>query len=101
MRLISLNESSGRAEMSKFSLARAAVFGVVSTAVPRCTAVVDDIAVLIPWVLLGPWLKCKRSVNEVKIQIPKPESIQTGLKGWFNPLGPMIGILQLCGNENV
>lgn len=34
MRLISLNASSGRAEISKFSRARAALFGVVSTAVP-------------------------------------------------------------------
>jgi hypothetical protein len=38
MRLISFNSSSGRAEISKLSRARAAVLGVVSTAVPRCTA---------------------------------------------------------------
>ena len=38
MRLISSNASSGRGTILKFSLARAAVFGVVSNAVPRCTA---------------------------------------------------------------
>jgi hypothetical protein len=38
MRLISLKASSGSAEMSKFSLARAALLGVVSKAVPRWTA---------------------------------------------------------------
>ena len=36
--LISAMASSGSAEMLKFSLARAGVFGVVRTAVPRCTA---------------------------------------------------------------
>ncbi len=63
--------------------------------------VVDDIAVLIPWVLLVPRLKCKRSVNEVEIQISEPESFQTRLEGRFDALGPMIGVPQLCGNENV
>ena len=36
--LISCIASAGSAEMSKFSLARSGVFGVVKTAVPRCTA---------------------------------------------------------------
>src|SRR6516162_1410434 len=36
--LISSMAPSGRAEMLKFSLARAGVLGVVRTAVPRCTA---------------------------------------------------------------
>src|SRR5271154_899247 len=38
IRLISSSASSGRAEMLRFSRARAAVLGVVSKAVPRCTA---------------------------------------------------------------
>jgi hypothetical protein len=42
--------------------------------------VVKDIAVLIPRTLLVAWLECKRSVNQVEIQIVKPESVQTGLK---------------------
>jgi hypothetical protein len=36
--LFSCIASAGRAEISKFSLARSGVFGVVKTAVPRCTA---------------------------------------------------------------
>src|SRR5260370_42540810 len=38
IRLISSRASSGRAELLKFSCARAAVLGVATKAVPRCTA---------------------------------------------------------------
>ncbi len=48
-----------------------------------------------------PRLKCKRSVNKVKIEIFEPESVQTCLKGRFDAFGPMIGVPQLCGNENI
>ncbi len=41
----------------------------------RHTAVIDDIAALIPRVLLVSRLKRKRSVNEVEIQVIEPESI--------------------------
>ena len=64
-------------------------------------AVVNDIAVLIPRILLVPRLKCKRSVNEIEIQIVEPESVQTRLESRFDALGPMIGVPQLCGNKNV
>src|ERR1041385_246427 len=64
-------------------------------------AVVKDIAVLIPRILLVPRLKRKWSVNEIEIQIVEPESVQTRLKSRFDPLGPMIGVPQLCGNKDV
>lgn len=38
IRLIASNASSGRIKVSKFSFARSGVLGVVSKAVPRCTA---------------------------------------------------------------
>src|ERR1700738_4937388 len=63
--------------------------------------VVKNIAVLIPRILLVPGLKCKRSVNEIEIQIVEPESVQTRLESWFDALGPMIGVPQLCGNKYV
>src|SRR5271155_2959887 len=64
-------------------------------------AVVKDIAVLIPRILLVPRLKCKWSVNEIEIQIVEPESVQTRLESRFDALGPMIGVPQLCGNKDV
>jgi len=63
--------------------------------------VVKDIAVFIPRILLVPRLECKRSVNEVEIQIFEPESFQARHKSRFDALGPMIGIPQLCSNKNV
>jgi hypothetical protein len=46
-------------------------------------AVVDDIAVLIPRILLIPRLKGKWSVNEIEIQIVETESRQTRLESRF------------------
>ena len=63
--------------------------------------VVKDIAVLIPRILVVPWLKCKWSMNEIEIQILEPESVQTCLERRFDALGPVIGVPQLCGNKNV
>ena len=63
--------------------------------------VVNDIAVLIPRILIVPGLKCKWSVNEIEIQILEPESVQTRLESRFDALGPVIGVPQLCGNKNV
>jgi hypothetical protein len=40
-------------------------------------------------------------VNEVEIQILEAESIQTRLESRFDALGPVIGVPQLCGDENV
>ena len=42
--------------------------------------VIKDVAVSIPRVLLVPGLKCKRSVNEIKIQILEPESSRLASK---------------------
>src|ERR1700733_13280256 len=64
-------------------------------------AVVKDIAVLISRILFVPRLKCKRSVNEVEIQIVEPESVQTRLESRFDALGPVIGVPQLRGNKDV
>src|SRR5580704_17710342 len=64
-------------------------------------AVVNHVAVLIPRILIVPGLKCKRSVNEVEIQIFEAESFETRLESWFDALGPVIGVPQLCGDENV
>ena len=65
------------------------------------SVVVDDIAVLIPRILLVPRLKRKWSVNEIEIQIVEPESVQTRLEGRFDALRPMIGVPQLRGNEDL
>src|ERR1700734_2833711 len=67
----------------------------------RYSVVVDDIAVLISRILFVPGLKCKRSVNEIEIQIVEPESVQTRLECRFHAGGPMIGVPQLRGNKDV
>src|ERR1700683_481096 len=63
--------------------------------------VVKDIAVLISRILLVTGLKREWSVNEIEIQIRKPESLQTRLESRLDALGPVIGVPQLCGDENV
>jgi hypothetical protein len=63
--------------------------------------VIEDIAALIARVLLIARLKCIRSVNEVEIQILEPEPFETGIESRFDAFGPVIGIPQLRGNENV
>jgi hypothetical protein len=40
-------------------------------------------------------------VNEVEIQIVEPESVPARIEGRFHALGPMIGIPQLCCDEDV
>jgi hypothetical protein len=64
-------------------------------------AVVKDIALLIARILIVSWLKRKRSVDEVEIQIVEPESVETRLECRFDELGPMIGVPQLRGDKNV
>ena len=56
---------------------------------------------MIPRVLLIARLKCIRSVNEVEIQILESQSVETCLESRFDAFGPMIGVPQLCGDENV
>src|ERR1700756_2739582 len=70
--------------------------------VEQCDVViVNHIAVLIPGILIVPGLKCVWSVNQVEIQIFEAESFETRFESWFDALGPMIGIPQLCSDENV
>jgi hypothetical protein len=40
-------------------------------------------------------------VTKVQIQIVEPESSPTRLESWFDPLRPVIGVPQLCGNKEV
>jgi hypothetical protein len=40
-------------------------------------------------------------MNQIEIQIPKLESVQTRFECRLDTLGPMIRVPQLCGNENV
>jgi hypothetical protein len=40
-------------------------------------------------------------VNEVEIQILEPESLDTRRESRFDALGPVIGVPQLCGDENI
>src|SRR5277367_6474544 len=63
-------------------------------------AIVKDIAVLIPRILIVAGLKCKWSVNEIEIQIVELEPVQTRLERRFDALGPVIGVPQLGGNKN-
>jgi hypothetical protein len=64
-------------------------------------AVVKDIAVLIPWILIVPRLKCKGSVNEIEIEIVEPECLHACLERRFDALGPVIGVPQLRGDKDV
>jgi hypothetical protein len=40
-------------------------------------------------------------MNEVKVQILEPESVETRLESRFDAFGTMIGVPQLCSDENV
>src|ERR1700722_9651592 len=64
-------------------------------------AVVNHVAVLIARILIVPGLKCKRSVNEVEIQIFEAESFQTRLESRFDALVLGIRAPQLRCDENV
>ena len=64
-------------------------------------AVVKDIAVLIARILVVPGLKCKRSVNEIEIEIVERESVETGLESRFDALGPVIGVPEFRGDKNI
>jgi len=46
-------------------------------------------------------LKRKWSANEIEIRIVEPEPVPTRLESRFDPLGPMIGVSQLCCNKDV
>src|SRR5260221_7596177 len=63
--------------------------------------VVKYIAVLIPRILIVPWLKCKWSVNQIEVQILESEPVQTSCERRLDALGPVIGVPQLRGNKNV
>jgi len=65
------------------------------------SVVIDDIAVLIPRILLIARLKCIGSVNEIEIQILDPESVETRLESRLDTFWPMVGVPQLRGNKNV
>src|SRR5215469_12011172 len=65
------------------------------------SAVVENIAVLVSWILIVSRLKCKRSVDEIEIQVVEPESVATRLECRLDALGLMIGVPQLCGDKNV
>jgi hypothetical protein len=67
----------------------------------RHSVVIDDIAVLIPRILLIARLKCIGRVNEVEIQVPDTESVETRLESRFDTFWPMVGVPQLRGNKNV
>src|ERR1700735_535469 len=64
-------------------------------------AVVNHVSVLIARILIVSGLKCEWRVNEIEIEIVEPESRQTRFEGRFHALGPVIGVPQLCGDENV
>ena len=64
-------------------------------------AIVNDIAVLIPRILLVPRLKRKWSVTEIEVHIVEPEPLKTRLESRFDALGPMIGVPQLRGDKEV
>ena len=63
--------------------------------------VINHIAVLIARVLFIAGLKCIGSVNEVEIEILDPEPVETRLESRFDTFGPVIGVPQLCSDENV
>ena len=54
--------------------------------------VVKDIAVLIAWILFVSRLECKRSVDQVKIQIVELESRETRFECRSDALGPVSGV---------
>src|ERR1700722_1137555 len=62
-------------------------------------AVIEDVSVFIPRILFISGLKCKWSVNEVEVQILKPESLQDGFEGWSHTFWTVIVIPDLRGDE--
>lgn len=52
--------------------------------------IVKQVVVFIPGILIVSWLKRKWSVDEIKIQVIEPESVQTRLERWPNTLRPVI-----------
>src|SRR5437660_948618 len=64
-------------------------------------AVVTDLAVLIPRILVVTRLKSKWSVTEIEIQILDPKSAQARLESRFGALGPMIRIPQFCRDKQL
>jgi hypothetical protein len=49
--------------------------GTLQAARETSDSIIENIAVLIPGILVVPGLKCKWSVNEIEIQILEPESL--------------------------
>jgi len=64
-------------------------------------AIVDYIAVLIARILFLARLKCEGSVNQVEIQVLELESFEARFESWLDALGPVVGVPQLGGDENV
>jgi hypothetical protein len=64
-------------------------------------AVIENVAVLIAWILIVSGLKGEWSVDQVEIQIVEPESVKTRLECRFDTLGPMIGVPQFRGDKDV
>lgn len=67
----------------------------------RHSVVVNDVAVLIAWIVLVSGLKCKGSVDKVKVQVVEPESLETRLECRGDAFGPMVGVPQLRGDKNI
>src|SRR4051812_37913647 len=63
--------------------------------------IVEDFALLIARVMLVPRSKREWGVAEIEIQIVQAEPVQTCLESRFYTLGPMIGVPQLSGNEDI
>ena len=63
----------------------------------RDAIIVDDLAGVIARVLFVSWLKRKRSVAEIEIDIAEAEPGKTRLEGWLDALRSMIRVPQFRG----
>ncbi len=63
-------------------------------------AVVDDVAVFVARVVVVAGLKCVGRVNEVEVEIGEAEAGEAGFEGGFDAVGAMIGVPELCGDED-
>src|ERR1700722_14537868 len=67
----------------------------------RHPRIIDDLIVLIPRVLLVAWSKGEGGVDEIAIDGVDFQPPAAGVKGGLHPLRTMIGVPQLCGDEDV